>query len=154
MAQYDGTSAERRRSVRIVTVNQALAFNGMQYGRIVDIGLTGLCFEYTAGPKDEPAGNILQDHTLRRLDLVCNSNDFTLIDLPVRVVADFAVDTPRAGANAVHCRHRVLVFDDIGPAKLRALRLFLRINRVAQGAIQWPVSPGGASPRNEGRLLP
>jgi len=41
---------------------------------------------------------------------------------------------------------------DIGPSQLRGLRLFLPINHAAQGAVQWPISPGSASLRNDEEL--
>lgn len=120
---------DRRRSLRVAAGKGALAFNGRQYGQIVDASLEGLCFQYLSRRKGGTDRNARKCKASNSLDIVFGAHDFTLVDLSVKPVADYQISSPQDQKTGVNIRRRVLTFEDPTPQQLFLLKRFLLLSR-------------------------
>jgi hypothetical protein len=128
MAELEN-SKDRRRSPRVAAGKGALAFNGKQYGQIVDASLEGLCFQYISRRKGGTERNASRCKASNSLDIVFGAHDFTLVDLPVTPTADYEIFSPQDQKTGVNIRRRILTFGDLTSHQLFLLKRFLLLNR-------------------------
>jgi hypothetical protein len=124
-------SSDRRRSERVAANRGALAFNGRLYGQIVDASLEGLCFQYISHRKGGAERNVRKCKATGSLDVVFGEQDFTLVGLPVKSIADYQVSSGQEDEPPVHIRRRVVTFEKLSPQELFLLKRFLLLNRYA-----------------------
>lgn len=81
---------ERRQFERYSVVDDAYAALGSNYdrvGKITDISIGGLAFDYTSGE--------LKSNAVNRLDIFLAANHFNLHNLPCKVVYDITLQVPK-----------------------------------------------------------
>lgn len=132
MPEYKG-GIDRRRSARVCTNKDAVAFNGKKYGRIVDASLHGLCFQYAIRRKADAERNDFQCRSGASLDIVVGSYNFSLVNLPVQVVADYRVAVRANGESVVSIRRRAVTFEALSQRQIFQLKRFLLLNLYGDG---------------------
>lgn len=121
---------ERRKRDRIMVRKGALAFNGMEYGQIIDVSEGGISFQYVSRPEHRPVLPLKRrDGEASRLDIVFNDYDFTLVDVPVNLIGDFQTTAlPTIRPVDLH-RKRSFSFAGVTAYQRNQLKRFLVINR-------------------------
>lgn len=115
--------SERRKHVRFLSQEGAFAALGRKYtkvGKIKDISLGGLSFEYITGD------DISNHHEL--VDIFLIGNEYHLYDVSCRVVYDVEVHVPHVSRKFVKSLTRKrcgLQFEKLADDKLSELKLFL-----------------------------
>lgn len=120
---------ERRRNNRVSAGKGAVAFHAGKYGRIIDVSLDGLCFQYFDDKSEEKGREADKQKAGGSLDIVFGAYDFFLVDLPVRVVADFQASSHHSGEHAGIVRRRTVVFEELASHQLFNLKRFLLLNQ-------------------------
>jgi CheY-like chemotaxis protein len=108
----------------------ALAFNGLEYGQIIDVSEGGISFQYISRPGHRsvlPIKRLKAD--TKSLDIVFSDYDFTLIDVPVNLIGDFQTPALPTIRPIDLNRKRSFSFAGLTPDQRDQLKRFLVINR-------------------------
>jgi hypothetical protein len=107
------------------------------FGRIVDLSLDGLCFNYLDGLSFNYIENVPHQDGARpdrpcseneTLDIVCSSHDFVLTDLSVLPVFDHETVPPPVGWPVGRWRRRCVKFGNLTQDQSANLKRFIQIN--------------------------
>ena len=123
---------ERRCRERYPVKKGALAFKDMDnHGQILNVSLTGLRFQY---PEYCPGRRASKDNQIQKsngtLDIVFASQDFTLVDLPVRVIVDQRAPSDSLGRPMLGVRCCSVQFGKLSREQAEGLSMFLKLNGV------------------------
>lgn len=139
---------DRRNKERHAVKSGALAFNAKKCGQIVNISLEGLSFQYIDTSKcGTSRQNGLRDASSETVDIMFGDYDFSLNDLPVKVVSDYQVTVQHPYRAETMKRRRCLKFGELTPEQIFRLKRFILINR-------YGMVPAGADNGEEGRFFP
>ena len=114
---------DRRQFERHPVVDDAYAALGRNYtrvGKIIDISIGGLCFDYTSSESN----NITPD----RVDIFLASNFFNLHNLPCKVAYDIAQQVPKVKSKFVEqltTRRCGVKFISLSVSNKRKLQAFI-----------------------------
>jgi hypothetical protein len=117
---------EHRKYARYLPQNNAFAALGSKYtrvGKIIDISLGGLAFDYISG---EYSGQ-----NSSRVDIFLVGNVFHLYNLPCKMVYDIKIHVPHVNNNFIKIlttKRCGVEFGELSDDNLAKLKLFLQIN--------------------------
>lgn len=125
-------ATERRRYVRYRVRDKSFAALGRDYtkvGKILNIGMGGVAFEYIAGPQHAPGDSFV--------NLFTTETSFHINDIPCKVVHDDEVRAPNSRgqrASMLITRRCGVCFHSVSESQIKELQNFIRMNSV--GACQ------------------
>ena len=86
MKKY-GESTEKRAAPRFLANEGAMAFVAEEYGKIIDVSMKGLSFQYTK-KKEEPS---LRQNYLNKcftLDIASGMHSFCMKNVPIKIISE------------------------------------------------------------------
>ena len=119
---------ERRKYARFLVNEGALAFVASKYGKIIDVSMQGLSFEYIIKANKPSLIHHFQTKNFT-LDITFSIYDFCLVDLPIVVISDQEMKT---GSNhrAIMTKRRCGVhFKDLATNQESLLKRFIILNQ-------------------------
>jgi hypothetical protein len=78
---------DRRKEPRFSVNEGAMAFVDKKYGKIIDVNMRGLSFQYIVKENRPLLTNNSQDKNLT-LDIAFGSHNFCLTDVPIKIISD------------------------------------------------------------------
>lgn len=123
---------DRRIAQRFPVKTGALAFNAKICGQIIDISLEGLSFHYIEQNRETPQRVIDSGKPrsgAKTLDIIFGDYNFTLNDMPIKIISDYEVNAPHPYRSTATKRRRCVQFEKLNPEQRFWLKRFILINR-------------------------
>lgn len=119
---------ERRKYSRFHVHEGALAFISNRYGKIIDIGMQGLSFQYIVKANKPSLRHYLQTAKIS-LDITFNIHKFCLVDLPIAIIYDQEMRSNDVYRSLLSKRRCGVRFKDPTTNQLSLLKRFIILNQ-------------------------
>lgn len=118
---------DRRKEPRFPVHEGAMAFVDKKYGKILDVNMRGLAFQYRVKENRPLVTNNCQNKNVT-LDIAYGISEFCLTDVPIKIISDNECKS-RGNSHSIVTERRCSVqFKDITPDQRVLLKRFVLIS--------------------------
>ena len=126
----DDVSSERRKDPRFFVNEGAMAFVAEKYGKVIDVSMKGLSFQYIENDKESHLSQYSRDKCIK-LDIAFSARNFSLTDVPIKIISEQEIQSNSNHTSMLTKRRCSVAFKDLNPDQLFLLKQFVILNQYA-----------------------
>ena len=127
MKKHDA-STEKRAAPRFLANEGAMAFVAEEYGKIIDVSMKGLSFQYIK-EKKEPSLSQNFINTCFTLDIASGMHNFCMKNVPIKIISEQEIQLNGVCRSILTKRRCSVAFKDLTPEQVSLLKRFVMLNQ-------------------------